>query len=253
MFLSKESEEFIADLRLYLMTAGKKDSEIKEIAEELQGHLEDAESRGKNLDTVTGGSPEAYMKNIRQEMATDFHGLVKMMPMFILLLIAYFITGSAIRGDLNFSILKLIAFPLITVASISAYIFTARRMAVKQWSKKKEFTIFFSIQLITMALLAAVLFADIFFFEPFYTPSRQVMWIIAAAGVLIFIISAIWSKTWITIIIPLFLFGPDFIMSFMDVSETTALYVNMGTFVAGFIMIMVYLLIQNKKQNPQLS
>lgn len=253
MVLTKESEEFIHDLRLYLMTSGKKDSEVKEIAEELRAHLEDAESRGKNLNTVTGGSPEAYMKNISSEMATDFYGLIKLMPMFILLLIAYFITGSAIRGELSFSLLKLIAFPLIAVASISAYIYTARTMAVKQWSKKKEFTLFFSIQLITVGLMSAVLFLDIFYFEPFYIPSREVMWIIAALGVIIFIIGALWSKTWITIILPLFLFGPDFVMSFMIVDEMTALYVNMATFVGGFLLLMLFLLIQNKKQNPRSS
>ncbi len=249
MVLSKESEEFIHDLRLYLMTSGKKDSEIKEIAEELRAHLEDAESRGKNLDTVTGGSPEVYMRNISSEMATDYYGMIKMMPMLLLLLVAYFITGSAIRGDLSFSLLKLITFPLIAVASVGAYIFTFRQMATQKWSKKKELSIFLGLQVITVGLLSAVLFVDIFFMEPFYTPSREVMWAIAAAGVLIFILSAIWSKTWITIIIPIFLFGPDFVMSFLDVTETTGLYVNMGTFIAGFILLMLYLLIQNKKQN----
>lgn len=253
MVLTKESEEFIHDLRLYLMTSGKKDSEIQEIAEELRGHLEEAENRGKKLDSVTGGSPEAYMKNISSEMATDFYGIVKMMPMFILLLIAYFITGSAIRGELSFSTLKLIAFPLIAVASIGAYIFMFRQMAMKTWSKKKEFTIFLSIQLITVGLLSAVLLLDIFYFQPFYTPSREVMWIIAALGVLIFIVGAIWSKTWITIIIPLFLFSPDFVMTFMNVDEMTGLYVNMGAFVAIFIVFMLYLLMQNKKQNPRSS
>ncbi|WP_033541339.1 HAAS domain-containing protein [Planococcus sp. CAU13] len=253
MVLSKDSQEFIANLKLYLMTSGKKDSEIKEIAEELRGHLEDAESRGKSLATVTGGSPEAYMKNISSEMATDFYGLIKLMPMFILLVIAYFITGSAVRGDLSFSLLKLIAFPLIGGASIGAYIFAFRKMASKKWSKKKEFTIFVSIQLITVGLMSAVLLLDIFYFEPFYTPSREVMWIIAAIGVIIFIIGAIWSKTWITVILPLFLFGPDFIMSFMQVDEMTGLYVNMGVFVGGFILFMLYLLIQNKKQNPHHS
>src|SRR5690606_34768592 len=150
MVLSKDSQEFITNLRLYLMTSGKKDSEIKEIAEELRAHLEDAESRGKNLDTVTGGSPEAYMKNISSEMTTDFYGLVKLMPMFILLSIAYFITGSAVRGDLSFSLLKLISFPLIVASGIAAYIYAARQMASKKWSRKKEFTVFFSIQLIAV-------------------------------------------------------------------------------------------------------
>lgn len=250
MVLSKDSQEFIANLRLYLMTSGKKDSEIKEIAEELRAHLEDAESRGKNLDTVTGGSPEAYMKNISNEMATDFYGLVKLMPMFILLLIAYFITGSAVRGDLSFSVLKLIAFPLICAAGTSAYIYTARQMATKKWARKKEFTVFFSIQMIAVALMSAVLLLDILYFEPFYIPSREVMWIIAAVGVMIFIIGAIWSKTWITVIIPLFLIGPDFVMNFMDVDEMMALYINMGSMVTLFVLLMLYLLLQNKKQNP---
>lgn len=250
MVLSKDSQEFIANLKLYLMTSGKKDSEIKEIAEELRGHLEDAESRGKNLDTVTGGSPEAYMKNISSEMTTDIYGLIKLMPMFILLLIAYFITGSAVRGDLSFSLLKLIAFPVIGVAGIGAYIAAFRKMATKNWSKKKEFTIFISIQLITVGLMSAVLFLDLFYYEPFYIPSREIMWMIAAIGVIIFIIGAIWSKTWITVIIPLFLIGPDFVMTFMNVDEMTGLYVNMGTFIGGFLLLMAYLLIQNKKQNP---
>ncbi|MFD1032957.1 HAAS domain-containing protein [Metaplanococcus flavidus] len=250
MVLSKDSQEFIANLRLYLMTSGKKDSEIKEIAEELRGHLEDAESRGKKLDTVTGGSPEAYIKNISNEMTTDFYGIIKQMPMFILLLIAYFITGSAVRGDLSFSLLKLIAFPLIGGAGICAYIYAARQMATKSWSKKKELTIFISIQLITVGLMSAVLFLDIFYFEPFYIPSREVMWIIAAIGVLIFIIGAIWSKTWITVIIPLFLISPDFIMTFLEVDEMTGLYINLGSMITLFLLLMLHLLIQNKKQNP---
>ena len=102
MVLSRESEEFIANLRMYLMTSGKNDQEINEISEELRDHLKEAESRGKTVDTVTGGSPETYLQMISSEMKTDFFGLVKLAPMFILLLIAYFITGSAIRGDLSF-------------------------------------------------------------------------------------------------------------------------------------------------------
>lgn len=253
MVLSRESEEFIANLRMYLMTSGKNDHEINEIAEELRGHLEDAESRGKTVDSVTGGSPKTYLETLSSEMKTDYFGLVRLAPMFILLLIAYFITGSAIRGDLSFSLLKLIAYPAIALLSIGAYIYFFRKMSAANYSMKKELSIFIAIQIITTLSLAAVLFMDIFFFEPFYIPSRETMWIIAALGALVFIAGAIWSKTWITIILPLFLFGPDFILQFLQYSETTELIISASGLYLGMAVVVLFLYWQNKKQNPHKS
>lgn len=250
MVLSRESEEFIANLRMYLMTSGKNDHEIDEIAEELRGHLEDAESRGKTVDSITGGSPQTYLENISNEMKTDYFGLVRLAPMFILLLIAYFITGSAIRGDLNFSLLKLIAYPAIALLSIGAYIYVFRKMSVANYSKKKELSIFIALQVIITLSLMAVLFMDIFFFEPFYIPSREMMWVIAALGALVFIAGAIWSKTWFTLILPLFLFGPDFILQFLQYSETTELIISASGLYLGIGIVVLILYWQNKKQNP---
>lgn len=253
MVLSKESEEFIANLRMYLMTSGKNDQEINEIAGELRDHLEEAESRGKTVDSVTGGSPESYLQNIGSEMKTDFFGLVKLAPMFILLLIAYFITGSAIRGDLSFSLLKLIAYPAIALLSIGAYIYFFRKMSLANYSKKKELSIFIAIQIMTVLSLVVVLFLDIFLFEPFYIPSRETMWVIAALGALIFIAGAIWSKTWITLILPLFLFGPDFILQFLQYSKTTELIISSSGIYLGLAVMILILYVQNKKQNPHKS
>lgn len=253
MVLSRESEEFIANLRMYLMTSGKNDQEINEISEELRDHLKEAESRGKTVDTVTGGSPETYLQMISSEMKTDFFGLVKLAPMFILLLIAYFITGSAIRGDLSFSLLKLVAYPIIALLSIGTYLYFFRKMSVKNWSKKKELSIFITIQMITVLSLMAVLFMDIFFFEPFYIPSRETMWVIAALGVVTFIAGAIWSKTWVTIILPLFLFGPEFILQFLHYSETMELIISASGIYLGLAAMILILYMQNKKQNPHKS
>ncbi|RNF40077.1 HAAS domain-containing protein [Planococcus salinus] len=248
MVLTKESEEFIANLKMYLMTSGKNDKEIEDIAEELRAHLEDAESRGKTLDSVTGGSPESYLKNISEEMKTDYFGVIKALPMFILLVAAYFITGSAIRGDLSFSLLKLIAFPSIAALGVAGYIFFFRRSSAQNWSAKRQMIAFGTIYVSLSAALSAVIFLDLFMLEPFYVPSRDVMWIIAAAGVAVFVISAIWSKTWITIILPLFLFGPDFIMHFMEVSEMRQLFISAASLYIGMAFVIVILFIQNKKQ-----
>lgn len=250
MKLSKESEEFIANLKMYLMTSGKNDKEIDEIADELRGHLEDAESRGKSLDSVTGGSPETYLKNLSSEMKTDVFGVVKALPMLVLLVLAYFITGSAIRGDLSFSMLTLISYPVVTFFSFAAYIYFFRKMSVRNWSTKKELLIFVAIQIVTVIALSALLFFDTFIGEPLYTPSREMMWIIAALGVAVFIASAIWSKTWITIVLPLFLFGPDFVMQFIQVDEIQRLVISASSMYVGLAIVILVLYLQNKKQNP---
>lgn len=253
MILTKESVEFIANLKLYLLTSGKNDDEINAIVEELRAHLEEAESRGKNIRNVTGDSPEAYMASIRSEMETDFSGIAKMMPMFILLLLAYFLTGPAIRGELSFSILTLITYPLIAFLGIGAYLYFFRKMSVKQWSTKREIAVFMGIQFTIVLLFAALMFVDIFFFEPFYIPSRDIAWIIAAAGIAVFIVSALWNKSWITIVLPLLLFGPDFAMQFIEVGQTRQLIISTTVLYAGLVLIIAFLFFQNKKQNSHNS
>lgn len=248
MTLSRESEEFIANLKLYLMTSGKNDKEIRAISEELKGHLEDAESHGKTVDSVTGGSPETYLKNIGNEMKTDTFGILKAVPMLILLLAAYFITGSAVRGDLTFSLLTLIAYPIIALLSLTAYVYLLRKMSIRTWSTKKTMLIFMSVQVVTIISLAAVLFLDIFILEPIYVPSRETMWIIAAGGVATFIVGALWSKSWFTIILPLLLFGPDFVMQFMDVTVTEQLIVSSSSLYIGLALALLFLFLKNKKQ-----
>lgn len=250
MALTKESEEFIANLRMYLLTSGKNDEEINAIADELRSHLEDAESRGKKTRSVTGDSPEAYMESIRSEMATDFFGLAKLMPMFILLMLAYFLTGPAIRGELSFSILTLITYPLVAFLGIGAYVFFFRKMSVRKWSAKREIAVFMGIQFTVVLLFAAMMFLDIFLFEPFYIPSRDMAWAIAAAGITVFIVSALWNKTWITVVLPLFLFGPDFVMQFIEVGQARQLIISTSVLYAGLALIIAFLFIQNKKQNP---
>lgn len=157
--LSKESEEFIANLKMYLMTSGKNEKEIHEISQELRDHLEDAESHGKTVDSVTGGSPETYLKNLSSEMKFDVFGILKVLPMLILLLAAYFITGSAIRGDLSFSLLSIIAYPLIALFGVSAFIYFLRKMSISTWSIRKTMVILIAVQSAIIISLAAVLFS----------------------------------------------------------------------------------------------
>lgn len=55
--ISKESEQLLIELRLYLISKGKNDKEINEITEELEVHLAETESEGKDVTKIIGESP----------------------------------------------------------------------------------------------------------------------------------------------------------------------------------------------------
>jgi uncharacterized membrane-anchored protein len=105
--LSKKSEQFLTELRLFLISKGKNDNEINEITEELEVHLLEAEAAGKDVSHIIGESPKQYMKSIGESMKTDFRQLAVLVPMAVLLLAAYISLGPAIEGkfSLSFSII----------------------------------------------------------------------------------------------------------------------------------------------------
>lgn len=74
------------------------------------------------------------------------------------------------------------------------------------------------------------------------------MWIIAATGIATFIAGALWSKSWITIILPVLLFGPDFVMHFVDVTVTQQLFISSSTLYIGLAFVVLFLFLKNRKQ-----
>ena len=66
--VSKQAEQFLVELRMYLISKGKNDQEINEITEELEVHLMEAEAAGKDVSHIIGDSPKNYMKSIGESM-----------------------------------------------------------------------------------------------------------------------------------------------------------------------------------------
>ncbi|GAF13916.1 membrane protein [Bacillus sp. JCM 19045] len=111
--LSQESNRFIEDLRVYLYSSGKKESEIHEIIEELEVHLFEAEANGKSIEQVVGNSPKLYMESISKEMKTDHRGWLKIIPIIFLGGLSYSILGDLLsQGTLSYSILLLVGLVL---------------------------------------------------------------------------------------------------------------------------------------------
>ena len=79
--LSKQADQFMIELRMYLMSKGKNDKEIIEVIDELNDHLLQAEAEGKSIKDITGESPRAYMKSIGQEMGFDARQFLSLAPL----------------------------------------------------------------------------------------------------------------------------------------------------------------------------
>ena len=97
--LSVKSEKFIDDLRVYLFSSGKNDQEIKEITEELEAHLHEAEQNGKSIDQIVGASPKEYMMSISSEMKTDYRSWAKYFPLIVVGAMSFSIFGDLLQGD----------------------------------------------------------------------------------------------------------------------------------------------------------
>ncbi|WP_251551031.1 hypothetical protein [Neobacillus muris] len=210
MTLSKKSEQFLIELRMYLMSRGKNDQEINEITEELEDHLLQAEAAGKDTSHIIGKSPKDYMKSIGDSMKTDFRQMAGLIPMTILLLAAYFSFGPAIEG--NFLLSSIILWIAIGggVIGMIAYGILLFKVIPKFFHSKWGYVITIMTSFLVTGLgVVLLLWSKGQEAEAVFVASPLENNLIVAVCILIFIGSAVYSKSWISIVIPIFLaIGP---------------------------------------------
>lgn len=244
--LSAKSVNFIDNLRLYLITSGKKEEEVKEVTEELKIHLIEAEKQGKNIDDIITDTPEAYMDSIKQEMKTDYTGIVRVLPLYFLGVIAYLIMGPAIRGELALNIIQVIGFPIISIVGLLIYVNLLRGAGKHQYSSKKLFFKGMIASGSVTGLFILILLGSTLLVEPFYQASTMVNWIVVSVCAFVFIAGAIWSKTWFTIWIPGVLFIPDFLFRYSNMKDETILIISAGSFPLIFVIMILSLYLKKK-------
>lgn len=208
--LSKQAEQFLVELRMYLMSKGKNDKDINEITEELEVHLMEAEAAGKDVNHIIGESPKAYMKSIGESMKTDYRQLAGLVPLMILVLGAYLSIGPAIEGTFSISEGTIWFALIVGVIGILIYGLFLFKILPKFFHSKLGYVLFFVTFLVVNGLLVAFLFwyKSQGYESVFVASPAQNNWIIALCAV-IFVSAALYTKTWFTILIPLFLsMGP---------------------------------------------
>lgn len=249
MNLSKKSIDFLENLRVYLFSSGKNEKEIEEIIREVEDRLYEAEKNGENVDDIITKASKEYMAQLTNEMSSDFEGLLKYIPIMILGAMSYILMGDAIRGEIEYSLLDLIGYPFIFLFSLFLTVALFKYAANNKIPKIKEWLIV-GILGITPMILSLLLFYLNSYYELSVIQVGVVGNVIAiVVSSLVFIGIAIWSKTWVTAILPIFLFLPEILINMTNLQDSTKLILN-SIFIplCGGSSLFIYILIAWKME-----
>ncbi|WP_019152463.1 HAAS domain-containing protein [Robertmurraya massiliosenegalensis] len=246
--LSAKSEKFIDNLRMYLMMSGKKEQEIEELIEELENHLFEVEKSGKGIEDIIDQTPEQYMASLKKEMKTDYRQIIKFLPILFLSVIAYVQMGPAIRGEFELNIIQIVGLPITTLLGFGIYVYFLQQAGKKQYSNKKFF-IGGMISSSIVTLIAIVLMVGSkLIMEPFFKGNTFADVVVIVICSCIFIITAFWSKSWVTIWIPAILFIPDVIDRLTDLEIEMWLTITIGSYLLMFIVLLLNVWIAERKK-----
>lgn len=249
MTLSKESQTFLDNMRLYLFSSSKKEEEVIELMEELEDHLIEAEQNGKSVEHIIGKSPKAYMREIEVEVETDYRFWFLFVPLIMLNAFAYLIMNKAIEDDRSYSLLALIGNPIVFIVAILLLFGLFRFIAANKVSKKVTITLYFLVGIAPTAMFVGILVVDPLIETPVLTISPFLNTVVILAACSIFIASAVYWKAWISVIIPAVMYIPQVILRYVNIEEESKLIIIMSIFIVLSLSLTIWYFIQNKKDN----
>ena len=220
--ISKEGEEFILNLNMYLISTGKSESEIKEFIDEAEQHLILGEQEGKSVEDIFGKSPEEYAKSVAEELSFNKKDLIETALIFILGFGTWVFLGKIKHGIVTMSIMEAILTPLVYLATVALLVFIIRRFAFKD--KKLSIGIFVLFLVYISALVIIELLGRNM--EQSIVINKLIVTIIVDV---LFVLSVIVSKkidVW-CLILPFLFYIPSIIESFTNISfgNTVLVYI----------------------------
>ena len=243
--LTVKSEKFIDDLRVYLFSSGKNEQEIKEITEELETHLYEAEQNGKSIDQIVGASPKEYMMSISSEMKTDYRAWAKYIPLIIIGSMSFTIFGDLIQGTLSYSLFKIIGTLVYSILFFGGVMFAYRYVARNQVSRIMEFFILLLPIFLSMLFIGGVLFVDSIYKTPMIDFGMIGSWVIGLFLLCFIILFSVWAKTAILPVTLLAIHLPTYVLSFTSFNVVTQLITST---VITYVCIGLYLFFMVKKE-----
>ncbi|MGM0898337.1 MAG: DUF1129 family protein [Bacillota bacterium] len=201
--LSAKSEQFLIELRMYLMQRGKSDEDINGIVDELESHLIESEQNGRSVESIVGKDPEQYMKSINESLPVATRELLVLIPATILVILAYLAVVPALSGtfSLSHNVLLWGAVPVLVTLAIYALVLTKGLPKLHE-SPVKMALLILGVNLLTIGLWVLLYVwlgkqAD----TSYFVATAAQNYLIAAICIVIFIVYALYTKSWITIIV----------------------------------------------------
>ena len=247
MALSKESEQFLSNLRVYLMTSGKKEEEILRVIEKVEHQLLEAEQEGKSIQSIIGNSPEVYMKAIGKEMKTDMKGTVFVCLSIIAGAFSIAIFPDIVRGELAFSSFRLVGMISVFLLFVAIFVLIVKNLSKQNAPDIKAIAYIF----ITICLLS-VLFVSVFWLDdhiktPIWTIEAPFVYIIGIVITAILIGLSWWTKTWIMLMVVVIVTIPELLQNIFLFSDEINLYMTLALFISFQIGIVFIMRQSNKK------
>jgi uncharacterized membrane-anchored protein len=253
MGLSKKSEDFLGNLRIYLISSGKNEKEVDDIVGELEDHLMEAEKRGKSVEEVTGLTPKQYMDQISEEMPMDYKSIFKYTVMVLFGALSFIVLGDAISGDMDYSLFVLFGYPIVIIGFLFLTAAVFKYISSHSVSKRKEWTLFFILGGVPVSLLTGLLFLNGIIEGPVVSLGGMVRVIALVLTVAVLIGVSLWSKTWIMIILAILVYVPEILIQNSSLAEDTKLMLTAITLpvLMGGYFVFLFLLGKKKEKHSR--
>lgn len=201
--LSAKSEQFLLELRMHLIQHGKNDEDVNSIVEELESHLVESEKNGKSVESIVGNDPKQYIKSIGKTLPTDKKELFVLIPSTILVILAYLCYVPAIEGNFRISQNILLWGSIIVLLTLAVYAF----VLFKGFPKLHNYPVKFGLLMVGVSVLVVGTWVGLYFWvnqkvdSNYFVATAEQSYIIAAVCILVFTLYALYTKSWITIIV----------------------------------------------------
>ncbi len=249
--LSAKSEQFLIELRMYLVQRGKSDEDINEVIDELESHLIESEKNGKSVESIVGKDPKQYMKSIGATLPVAVKELAVLIPATVLVILAYLAYVPALSGDFKLSqtVLWGIIPVVLSLAIYSSLIF-------KVFPKYHDKPVKLGVIAVAVSTLVIGFWVAFYLWmvpetaSAYFTATAEQNYMILAICVVIFIAYALYTKSWITIIVAALMSAGPLAENWIpqDVNEDPAyIALAIGVFVLIGIAIVWFLMRKKHK------
>lgn len=189
--LSRKSQKFIEDIRLYLHSSKKNLDEVEEITNDLKEHLYEAEQDGKPIEKVVGRSPKEYMKMVSSEMDTDNKNWFKYVCLIIFGSFLFTTFPDLINLNLSYSVIEIIGHIVFSIIFIFLA-FVGLRYMINQ-PVMKQAVVLLGIMLLLSALFFGFIYLNNIITSPIINFGTIGSLIVAVFTILFFIGLIFWA------------------------------------------------------------